>query len=1172
MGPPACSLGDSENRQIESTTYTDLDNKQHTTNPINMLWPYPPEPSPGDVPDCVKEGGTCTNIIKSKSMPTFTMNTPASTKDTITPPTYTDISKAWSDISTEFSIANPSSTPQLGAAPSGNYFYDQFYSFITDNGRSSRSISNDVSTITLFNNLDLTTVYNASGNLKIHCSIPTSENDVPNYAAIVINTEHSASAATTPSNDAILMRILTNFISDPDFITYYHYDGKLNDNSNGVPIINLHTAVMSTANGSSASSAIDNVKDNVNSILDEAKEKVDAASPTGSSTSTVVNGSSSGELTAINGGMIKGTPNLCWNWNIGRSLSMENARQIANHYIKQFNHLIDYVITNDLRMPDPTFSSLLLSLFANDTGKIYAHANGTLLLPSLINWISSNSDGNNHAVSHCAYIGKGSLIFPVDENTTTPWEEIIKFDTEATSTSPMIYVPYDINGKMIRSPNNYPFYRAAYSPSVVASPTDTTNMLENIPFNFTFDRFAHSEHTTAISNMKYAQRIPGKYIEDKKTYSIEYTDIITINPSDHTEINEGSRFTFDAPTMFKIGKVPIMNIRPLVRVHGLTHYSTKHPWCKECRRDTSVETGHDSVNAFIGEADGFKDIIIDRFMDESPAYSEGTRFRPLIAKYSHKLTRDHGFPLTPTDYANIVLTDRKKVVVKGFNMKRPTKPILYRAHQSGTNDTKNSLERTYTLPVWNEINNYKSGTCSGGGASWADWQKVNGSNGKLTSLSETKKACTKVTLEQILNREAGDTYNKLMGSTRLSAIDGERNKFMYTGPAGNEPNGTNGFKGEKYEYMQTLTDVKLEVTFTYKCPGAQYIGTFGTERLPVTTNGDSLNVYKAHENLICMFNTLADLYQFNDETFKAWVTIVRNVNCQQLILNAIREYVGKHLEMVVVNKINNQIGDYARELGSDVTFINSPLGPPLLTVPNSYVVEYKGYFPTFSVKADVDANLKTYDLKSECCDVVTRTECTTSNNYLDVVFKSIIDNAVTLNHTFGPDTYIASLIPSRGHQLFEAIDRSIVSLIPSTYTTIVDKLSNTDKMKSVVYDYEIPKILVTFMDLSTDDRYNTLTTAYRFITSVHVPVMSFTRKGTFIDVDINTSSVDAGNIAYVYVSADNSQELVAGLRGAGTNDTDKNVDKNNVNHTMVNIQYNGLDSDVTPTCLQLHFA
>ena len=64
-------------------------------------------------------------------------------------------------------------------------------------------------------------VYNTSGNLKINCTIPRSNENFPNYASVMLK------SVSTDNKNVSLTDILLSFITDHDFIARYAYAEKL---------------------------------------------------------------------------------------------------------------------------------------------------------------------------------------------------------------------------------------------------------------------------------------------------------------------------------------------------------------------------------------------------------------------------------------------------------------------------------------------------------------------------------------------------------------------------------------------------------------------------------------------------------------------------------------------------------------------------------------------------------------------------------------------------------------------------------------------------------------------------------------------------------------------------------------------------------------------------------
>ena len=360
--------------------------------------------------------------------------------------------------------------------------------------------------------------------------------------------------------------------------------------------------------------------------------------------------------------------------------------------------------------------------------------------------------------------------------------------------------------------------------------------------------------------------------------------------------------------------------------------------------------------------------------------------------------------------------------------------------------------------------------------------------------------------------------------------------------------------------------VSYKVSFRTLAKVNEYTGTYKLKVKATKKGNDDTPTY--NDQTICMFTTSKKLYFFNNLTFKYWLQVLKLKNNQQYILNELRNYISEHLELVIMNKLNHTFGDYARSLGQSTGFIGIPIGPPLITIPKSYVVDHKNYFPSFTVNNDIDKDHITYNMNKSCNTIINSISCENTKNYLDAVFRAIISTCK--NSLISSDTVISIIIPTKGYQLFEVIDKSIVTIASNDRLIVSDKLSDTN---SLFYNYETAKILLTMVDLSKDTKYATaVASAYTLITNTCVPVINVTYETeNDIKVDINTLTNSEENRCYIYLSSDKTQEFIGALKGVGVDDADKNVDKNKVNNKCLNIQYNGIDSNKTPMCLQLNF-
>ena len=238
-------------------------------------------------------------------------------------------------------------------------------------------------------------------------------------------------------------------------------------------------------------------------------------------------------------------------------------------------------------------------------------------------------------------------------------------------------------------------------------------------------------------------------------------------------------------------------------------------------------------------------------------------------------------------------------------------------------------------------------------------------------------------------------------------------------------------------------------------------------------------------------------------------------------------------------------------------------------------------------------------------------------NYLDVVFAGIIENCQVVREPLTDDTYFAVLIPNKGQTLLDVISEGMSGLILNDICVVRSKFSNTNKVSSPVYNYDYGKIVLSFKPFNTQsgNTFATLSTAYKFIDSVFVPVVSIHHNSgsAFVELRVNTMSDETdspavnksgepksvpkeldestpynngggesftpfteyfdnskfltSNRMYIYVSNSNYQDFTSMLRGKSEND--KNEDANKVANPLLSISYRGLDSLFPSQCLQL---
>ena len=863
-----------------------------------------------------------------------------------------------------------------------NTFYVFLQNILDSNDRESKVFNNNIFTLSLGSNLNTPNIYNTSGNVKLSCYLPNNSDTFPNYTNIILNNHN----INIDNSAEYLMRILTSFITDPDFLTTYYFSDTLSSLDNDVPLINL--------------------RDNIDK------------------------------------------DNLCWNWNTGRDYTLDDVKNISNYYVSKFNELIDYIITNDVCVVDKTFGEKLHALFANTSGQIYNYANSTLLLPSLINWLSSKNNGKQHALSMCGYIKQGSKIFPVNEG--SDWNSIVKWnDKSDVHTNPYINVPVNINNLITKSKYNYPFESTYHYPQTIETPKVKYNNIANINFKFTNDKYRYEDHVRRMKDLQYATQDIG----DKRSTSVGAEGHDTV--------------TFDT-------NVNVTDIYNSMRVHTFHgDYTVKHQqessgswaWCGSYRADKVT-------------------------LKDTPATTYSLKQIQLLKTSTKKYAED-----MVKSFSKIPDITLPTSTINNVNVTNVIIPDYYRQVFI---DSTDGLKQNYKI-------------CTDG-------------------YTDKDVGCKRVEYQYPCEDGFAQQYLKL---TPISINE----KIKVTLEVGYDYN----TRRSSQAFMGSLSEQ----------PGID-----ATDNSPIYSN-----------KAICLYTTNMDLYLFNDNVFRYWLDMIDNTNNQQIILNEIRTYIKDNVELILLNKINRQMGEYVRSFNGSALFVNIPLGPPLLTIPNSYVMNYKHYYPSFNVNNNIDVNKIEYNMFAESNDIINSISCEQTNNYLDLLFRSIINNSRYMSIDYNTDNVISIILPSKGYQLFEVIDKSTTTIIPEGFVVNISKITDTS---SVIFDFNIPKIIMTFSDLSLNNKYKTLLTSYKYLTTIHTACISVTSIDDVIKLQINTKTNDSENVLYVYVSSDSTQEMISNIKGNGADEMDKNIDKNNMTNLMLNIQYNGIDSNNTPICLQLN--
>ena len=258
-------------------------------------------------------------------------------------------------------------------------------------------------------------------------------------------------------------------------------------------------------------------------------------------------------------------------------------------------------------------------------------------------------------------------------------------------------------------------------------------------------------------------------------------------------------------------------------------------------------------------------------------------------------------------------------------------------------------------------------------------------------------------------------------------------------------------------------------------------------------------------------------YIFNINTFTYWMYVIRSKHGAQAILNGIRAYIKKRPALILLNKISFLMRPYAAKWFSgsltDMTFLNLPLGPPLVYIPNTLLLDDKYCKTTYECYQD--DKYSDYDSLSSNVNVIkTITSDLQSKNYLDQLFCEMISKARLEGVQVNNNTHFALLLPENGKSILDVISDSIVGVYGEYMKGNNIEIGVWGDETAIGYKEKVPKILFSFIPIhedSQEDHASTLRSAYTYIDTVSIPIMSFHREpnSTWIELKIDTRTSSA---------------------------------------------------------------
>ena len=376
-------------------------------------------------------------------------------------------------------------------------------------------------------------------------------------------------------------------------------------------------------------------------------------------------------------------------------------------------------------------------------------------------------------------------------------------------------------------------------------------------------------------------------------------------------------------------------------------------------------------------------------------------------------------------------------------------------------------------------------------------------------------------------------------------------------------------KNQHYSENDTVNiTVEYDVKHWADVEVTEYWGSYAKERASCRVKGKNNKDTDPEKDprTICYYTTNAEWLHFSNYSYLSWFFIATSLSSTDKVVKEIRKFVTNNPDILLASKCYDKFADEVRSKGEsgDYYYFNIPLLSMVVKIPDSWVLPYKYYMPGINV---INPSTVWKNIQSSTNGVNVNTfmvmehEHKNVNNYLDVVMKCCVDSAYQKSTWDNADVFCV-LLPTRGKQLFDVIDKSIVRLLPSLSAVIRCKVNDKN---SVFYKTELTKLVFSTFDFNSNSTTKALLgSTYKALTVVNAPRFTVTKDSTTNNYvcSVVAKNGDTGSRVWIYISYDKTQEIVA-------SNTDKTV--GNVVNRYITINYNGIDANITPTCLQKHF-
>ena len=1053
-----------------------------------------------------------------------------------------------------------------------NSFYTLLQSALNDNKRNItfNGIQNSEFEVKCDDNAAVKTTYNTAGSIMMKLNVPIEENTAPNYLALITNSSLSGSSST-------LLKILTQFIQSDDMLTYYYWTDKF-EVVNGVPNINIYDVITKTPYNLSTSDSrnMSYGTEDTNQL----KKYVTDHEP------------------------LNDYP-LLMNWNVGRKGWEDNdsalMKEICNAYAEKFNKLIDYIITNDITVADETFvKNYLIPLFSPGTFKtrlfdnpltgasfnrsyynIYSHANGTLLLPSLVNYIADKTNKSQHALAYCGYVPKNSILYVSDSTTSAE----VKMDSKLIAAEdknltgqdvylyPNQHAEFNINNGLDNIGTvNYPLSGnyTNETPTTVSNITKCAGQLLTdsifIDIGKTKPRFP--KETTKITIHKTAAdgktSMGEQDLSNVERYSF-YNDVLINNIIGYTNLGVFKEVNPDNGVWVKEMRTTDIYVPLYYYVSLVTNVKYHNGFSEFDSKEGGRDSGHDQndtwkCGGFIGIGKKKQEMSWRRGGVTSDGYIDCVRVNDNIQsgkvnEFWDMLKKQIYYSSACSDINNANNKGYLDYVNKGDAViKWEALPVL---DYFNMNDSRSYNRKTESVPGKRNgymlnaprgttfYGNYNYHTENLGGKCSPDVYNVQKKVEGQSMISDNSASSFDYDKANALNQR-DYVWQDGGGWLNPNIVDATGNypDIVSTKDFGSaDVKTSNGVAEVQKHYYVKFPNVGFTIVYFkttdsigtkkwIKAQGTYNINSAGnidaTGNLPIwttedyTTDTSSANFLRRQTPLITTRKTTREIYMFNENVFNYWMYVVTSNHGAQIILNDLRKYIKEHLDVILLNKASRVlrpvVNAYFPNDSSfgNRSFINIPLGPPLVYVPKSTLIDTKYHYASYVMNSNEKYNKysSTAGNVNIINNIVYLDDATddhkpTPNNYLDLLLAEIIRKS-SIDDELTDDTYFSVLIPASGLSVLDILSSSITGLLDAQATIVVDNWKNTD---GYAYKKTIPKILLTFRPLSSDSDtvIAALRSNYHYIAEVSVPYMTLHKEkdAAYVQVRIETRTNSA---------------------------------------------------------------